>query len=117
MIYMDLTNRNIKESHSAYHWWRYFNGLEPLEIAPEYIFQAIDVVNAANLNQEEIEMITQAEYKKANAEAYAQDVYEQGADQERVKTIKSMLKLNYNLEDIAKVFDMTVEEVQYLAKR
>ncbi|KAA9298837.1 MULTISPECIES: Rpn family recombination-promoting nuclease/putative transposase [Aerococcus] len=128
LIYLDLTNTNLPEDSAVYHWWRFFNGLDSLPQAPAYIDRAYDLIALDNMTKEEITMINQLEYHKANSEALLataervgreagietgrKEGIEVGRESERKSTIQKMIANGMTTGQIAVILDLPIEEVE-----
>jgi len=107
--YFEYSKNNFFTDNQIY-WKDYFLDKVLTNNVPEYIKQAAKIVDYANLEKEEKELIDLVE--KFEAEQRAREEWVR--DDVRIKAIKNFMNLGMPIEEIASAFDMTIEQINEL---
>ncbi|MCL2322181.1 MAG: hypothetical protein FWC47_08775 [Oscillospiraceae bacterium] len=113
VAYFEYRKKNF-DTDIQRHWRDYFMDRDISKNAPRYIKNAAEVINYANLEEEEKEMIDLLERFEADRQAREDWVRDEATREATKKSIKSMMKFNIPLEKIADEYNMTVEQVNEL---
>ena len=127
--YFELLKPNV-ETENQKHWQDYFmqNPISPN--APDYIHDALQIIDRANMDEEELEMITHTEYLQSiynDQIAYAKDEgrsegrlegrlegRNEGRLEEKIEFVRRLLKLDRPVGEIVEVSGLSFEEVEGL---
>jgi predicted transposase/invertase (TIGR01784 family) len=111
----------LKAQHPNLHYWiDFFLEGEVGEDAPSYLEEAIRMIENKSWSKEEKEIISSAKKADQLVEEYIwsahEDGVEQGIEQEKIETAKTLCELGSDLEFISKVTKIPVEELKKILK-
>jgi predicted transposase/invertase (TIGR01784 family) len=110
IAYFELTKNNVETKNQS-HWQTFFKTGTVLADAPEYIKKAAQVIERANLTQEERNMIDQLERAE---EIYKNTIYSAQIEGERIGKIEGEKQKALDIAKNALHMGMTISEVSQL---
>jgi len=119
--YFELTKPNVETDNQRF-WQDYFLNKPLSSDAPDYICDALQIIERANMKEEELEMITYTEYLQSIYDdqlAYAKEEgLTEGREEGRVEALKEMvarlLKRNRPIEEIMEYTGCNREQIEAL---
>ena len=117
--YFELLKPNV-ETENQRQWQNYFLQKPLSDNAPDYIKDAMQIINEANMDKEELTMITQTEYLRdiqRNQIGFARDEAreegrEEGREEEKIEIAIEMLKMRLSKEQISQATKLSVEKIE-----
>ena len=105
--YFELSKQNT-ETENQRQWQNYFLQKPLTDDAPDYIKDALHIIDRANMDEEELDMMTKAEYYRSvldNQIHYA-------IDETKLGIAKKMLLNNESIEKIADYTGLSFEAIE-----
>jgi len=117
--YFELLKPNV-ETENQRQWQNYFLQKPLSDNAPDYIKDAMQIIDMANMDEEELDMITQTEYLKdiqRNQIGSARDEgREEGREEEKIEIAVKMLNRGTSIEIIAEDTGLDETTVRQIKK-
>jgi predicted transposase/invertase (TIGR01784 family) len=111
------------ESENQRQWQNYFLQKPLSDDAPDYIKNALDIIDKANMNEEELEMMTKVEYYQSiydNQILFARDEgriegKNEGKIEGLIQVAIKLLKHNSPIEEIMDITGLEYDEIMNLS--
>ena len=111
--HFELLKSNV-ETDNQRDWQNYFLQRPLSSTAPDYIREALHIIEQSNMEEEELEMIAQLDYYQSIYDGQIEAARDEGRDEGRDELIRNMLKVNTPLDYIIKASGYTEEEIEAL---
>lgn len=108
--YFELYKPNT-ETENQRQWQNYFLQKPLSDNAPDYIKDALQIIDRANMDEEELNMMTQIEYYRSaydNQISYAKD---EGKEEERIEIAVNLLKMGLSKEQVSQATKLGLDEI------
>ena len=119
--YFELLKPNV-ETENQRQWQNYFLQKPLSDSAPDYIRDALHIIETANMNEEELDMMTKVEYYQSiydNQISYARDEglaegLAKGLSEGMIEIAKKLIKRNRPIDEIVEDTGLDYAEVERL---
>jgi len=115
--YFELLKPNV-ETENQRQWQNYFLQKPLSNNAPDYIKDALHIIDRANMDEEELDMMAKADYYKSifdNQIHYAKsEGRSEGRSERDIEIITELLRENMPIEMIAKVTKLPIKSIEEL---
>ena len=115
--YFELLKANV-ETDNQRDWQNYFLQRPLSPTAPDYIREALHIIDLSNMDEEELAVVEQIDYLRTVYDgqlAYAKDEgISIGKDAAFIEIIRNMLKRNLPIETIAEYTGYSVDQIEAL---
>jgi len=112
--YFELLKPNV-ETENQRQWQNYFLQKPLSDDAPDYIRDALQIIDESNMDEEELDMMKQVEYYQSVYDDTVSHAREEGInegkDEAKFEIARNMLSKDYTIEDISEITGLSKDEI------